>query len=338
VGQQRIRVRGNAREARCSRGRAPITMRTTFLKLFPTALLLSLVIAAGYVRQADAATGGCFEFRETLQSGSRGPEVRAIQFILSFEGFAVSTSELQAASLGSTTAAALRRFQEKYAKDILQPVGLSRGTGTVGIRTRAKLNALYGCAAIAAATPMPAPTSTPTPTPAPAPSAPTSTPPAAPVASAPTSSAAVSTSTVPTVFTPPSGSPSIASIAPSSAAVGATVTITGSNFSASDNAVHFASGIFFNVPSADGRTLVFALPAMVSLCDVSNLLCGSATALGVATYQLYVSTGNGPSNSVLFTVTAQPSSLAPSQISQTASILESARLTLEELLRSLGSR
>jgi len=45
-----------------------------------------------------------------------------------------------------TDQAAVKRFQEKYAKDILTPAGLSRGNGLVLSGTRAKINELY-CAA-----------------------------------------------------------------------------------------------------------------------------------------------------------------------------------------------
>jgi hypothetical protein len=46
---------------------------------------------------------------------------------------------------GSLTKQAVMRFQLKYKKDILEPVGLSKPTGYVGQSTLKKLNQLNSC-------------------------------------------------------------------------------------------------------------------------------------------------------------------------------------------------
>lgn len=70
----------------------------------------------------------CHTFSKDIRAGSAGTESPALTSALAKEG------------VSSVSA-----FQEKYKSEILTPVGLKTATGYVGNRTRAKLNALYGC-------------------------------------------------------------------------------------------------------------------------------------------------------------------------------------------------
>ena len=83
----------------------------------------------------------CFNFTRTLKMGSKSYDVRALQFALQKEGSTIALSEY--GMFGSDTLAGLNAFQQKYASNIL--TNGSAPTGMVGVRTRAKLNALYGC-------------------------------------------------------------------------------------------------------------------------------------------------------------------------------------------------
>lgn len=91
----------------------------------------------------------CHDFNVNLKIGDKGSEVEALQIVLQKkEGFDIPHLMLpvvREATFEEETAAAVSGFQQKYASEILTPLGLKYGTGFVGKATRAKLNALYGC-------------------------------------------------------------------------------------------------------------------------------------------------------------------------------------------------
>ena len=71
----------------------------------------------------------CYDFNNNIAYGDTvSDDAKALAKVIALEGV--------------TDIAGL---QEKYASDILNPVGLTRPTGFVGARTRLKLNALYAC-------------------------------------------------------------------------------------------------------------------------------------------------------------------------------------------------
>ena len=71
-------------------------------------------------------------------------EVRCLQEFLKSQGPEIYPEGLVAGNFLFLTKAAVIRFQEKYASEILAPWGITEGTGLVGKTTRAKLNQLLG--------------------------------------------------------------------------------------------------------------------------------------------------------------------------------------------------
>lgn len=106
-------------------------------------------LAGGIILMAVPAFAvGPFNFTAAMKLGSNdagtGGQVSMLQEALKDQGPDVYAAGLVTGYFGPLTKAAVIKFQEKYASDILTPLGLTGGTGFVGASTRAKLNTLYG--------------------------------------------------------------------------------------------------------------------------------------------------------------------------------------------------
>lgn len=83
----------------------------------------------------------CYQLNSNLYFGmSNNNDVRCLQEFLKNQGLNIYPEGLVTGNFGSLTKQAVIRFQEKYALEILSPVGLSKGSGYVGEKTRIKIN------------------------------------------------------------------------------------------------------------------------------------------------------------------------------------------------------
>jgi Putative peptidoglycan binding domain len=94
---------------------------------------------------ASSSTSSSPTFTRDLHLGSVGEDVRALQQYLNTHGFVVAPTGAGSAGsettyFGLATQAALIKFQEAHASDILTPSGLTKGTGYFGLRTRSFAN------------------------------------------------------------------------------------------------------------------------------------------------------------------------------------------------------
>lgn len=92
-------------------------------------------------------TPAAYVFTRNLTTGSRGEDVRQLQKFLNAKGFTITTlgdgsPGKETDFFGNLTKAALVRFQDAYASEILVPAGLIKGTGYFGPATRAKIHIL----------------------------------------------------------------------------------------------------------------------------------------------------------------------------------------------------
>jgi ABC-type transport system substrate-binding protein len=80
-----------------------------------------------------------FQFKSNLSLGSKGKEVEELQKCLAKDPEVYPEGEITG-YFGNKTKEAVIRFQEKYRKEILEPLGLEKGNGEVRGKTREKLN------------------------------------------------------------------------------------------------------------------------------------------------------------------------------------------------------
>lgn len=109
--------------------------------------LLAQISALQGGSSAPVSGAGCYTFTQSLKKGSTGGEVMWVQKFLNSHGAQVAASGAgspgnETSTFGPATAAAVKKFQELHAADVLTPVGLTAGTGNWGPSTRAKANAL----------------------------------------------------------------------------------------------------------------------------------------------------------------------------------------------------
>lgn len=146
----------------------------TPVEVVDTITFLSSGIDLGSATSTVATTDGTLDRKNTcgplltigLRAGaSNTVEVKKLQTFLAKDP-AVYPQGIISGYFGPLTTAAVKRFQEKYAADILAPLGLKSGTGFAGPSTMKKLNTLAcgGIAPISDATgTAPAPVQAPTP-------------------------------------------------------------------------------------------------------------------------------------------------------------------------------
>ncbi len=137
-----------------------------------TKLQAQIVALQQQLQQMQATTAvWCHDFNTNLRIGDFGDEVMALNEALVKEGFTFESKVTIGGqrSFDEETASVVVGFQEKYASEILTPLGLKHGTGYVGKATREKLNKLYGCSIYPSPTPtiLPTPTTSPSPSPSP---------------------------------------------------------------------------------------------------------------------------------------------------------------------------
>jgi hypothetical protein len=103
----------------------------------------SRVYFAGYWDTVEEFQGGekpQYTFTKTLKYGSVGKEVLAVQKLLIHEK--LLPADCATGNLFGMTLGAIRLFQNKYAEDILKPIGLNEPTNTWGSMCIAKANSI----------------------------------------------------------------------------------------------------------------------------------------------------------------------------------------------------
>ncbi len=100
---------------------------------------------AMYVSPIDGSQKLCKPFNAYLKAGSKSNSVYEVKLWQAFLNTHMSEKLPITGVYGNATIAAIKKFQQKYTREILSPWGLKKPTGYTYQSTRAKANALLGC-------------------------------------------------------------------------------------------------------------------------------------------------------------------------------------------------
>ncbi len=122
-------------------GKDSQTNQTLIQKLLAQIDYLKAQIAKLQSQQGIIIQQNCSQINNDLYFGMRNNnDVKCLQEFLKNQGADIYPEGYVTGNFAGLTQQAVIKFQEKYASDILAPVGLQKGSGYVGIHTRTKIN------------------------------------------------------------------------------------------------------------------------------------------------------------------------------------------------------
>ncbi|MFA5997192.1 MAG: IPT/TIG domain-containing protein [Candidatus Paceibacterota bacterium] len=207
-------------------------------------IVLCLCLAPAF----SSAQAGAFG--TNLSLGTKGEDVRALQKLLNLDKDTL-VADTGAGSLGNetdyfgpATKRALIKFQNKYASEILFPLGMSTGNGYFGARTREKANSLTANLTTLINSTIGLFTS--------------------PIVETPVTLVTATTSTKSEVKLPvEKGTVIVMMPSRYSGKPGTTITLSGAGFTSTDNTVYFGTNhALAGVTSFNGQSVTFKVPAI----------------------------------------------------------------------------